>query len=149
MSAAIVAPLLSALLGLPDLPSVSVYVIPHAEQRYVGTDWQWQADGGLVIRVSDLGDSRFNLLIAAHELVESLLCRRDGVTEAAVDAWDLAHTDEDEPGEVEGCPYFSQHEEASWVERELADLMGVDWDEYSESFERFGEKDRAEPAGTG
>jgi len=129
--------LLSALMNLPALPSVTVHVVPHAEQRYDTTgDWQWK-DGGLVVTVSDLGNQRFNLLVAAHEITEALLCKRDGVTEASVDAWDLAYSDEDEPGEVEGCPYFSQHEEASWVERELADLMGVDWDEYSESFARL------------
>jgi len=130
-------PLLSALLSLPALPSVTVHVVPHAEQRYdTAGDWQWK-DGGLVVAVSDLGNSRFNLLVAAHEVTEALLCKRDGVTEAEVDAWDLAHLNEDEPGEVEGCPYFTQHAEASLVERELADLMRVDWKEYGRAFERL------------
>jgi hypothetical protein len=114
-----------------------VHVIPHEEQRYdtVG-DWQWQGDG-LVVTVSDLGDHRFNLLVAAHEATEALLSRRDGVTEQEVDAWDLAHPDAEEPGEVDGCPYFNQHAEASRVERVLADVMRVDWAEYEQAFERL------------
>jgi hypothetical protein len=93
-----------------------------------------------VVTVSDLGDHRFNLLVAAHEATEALLSRRDGVTGAEVDAWDLAHLDAEEPGELEGCPYFTQHAEASRVERWLADHLGVDWEAYSASFERLDEK---------
>ena len=60
--------LLVALLNLPSLPAVTVHVVPHAEQRYpTSGDWQWK-DGGLVVTVSDLGDHRFNLLVAAHEV---------------------------------------------------------------------------------
>jgi len=124
-------------LNLSALPSVTVHVVPHAEQRYDTTgDWQWK-DGGLVVTISDTGDPRFNLLVAAHEITEALLCTRDGVTEDQVDAWDLAHTDAEEPGEVEGAPYFTQHAEACLVERELADLMRVDWNEYGRAFERL------------
>ena len=132
--------LLAALLNLPALPSVTVHVVPHAEQRYpTSGDWQWK-DGGLVVTVSDLGDHRFNLLVAAHEVTEALLSKRDGVMEQEVDAWDLAHPDAEEPGEVEGCPYFIQHAEASRVERVLADLLSVSWDEYEASFDRLDEE---------
>ena len=60
--------------------------------------------------------------------------------EQEVDAWDLAHPDAEEPGEVEGCPYFIQHAEASRVERVLADLLSVSWDEYEASFDRLDEE---------
>src|SRR5258705_8885586 len=100
--------LLAALLNLPTLPSVTVHVVPHSEQRYeTSGDWVWK-DGGLVVTVSDLGDDRFNVLVAAHEVTEALLARRDGVTEQQVDTWDLSHPDAAEPGEVEGCPSFTQ-----------------------------------------
>jgi hypothetical protein len=129
--------LLAALLNLPSLPAVTVHVVPHEQQRYetVG-DWVWK-DDSLEVTISDLSDDRFNLLVAAHEVTEALLARRAGVTEQQVDEWDLAHLDADEPGEVEGCPYFTQHARASEVERLLAVLMGVDWEAYSSSFERL------------
>jgi hypothetical protein len=132
--------LLAALLNLPTLPSVTVRVVPYSEMRYATSgDWQVGHDGALVVTVADLGDERFNLLVAAHEVTEALLARRAGVTEQQVDEWDLAHLDAEEPGEMEGCPYFAQHAEASRVERWLADLLGVDWDTYSTSFECLDE----------
>ena len=132
--------LLAALLNLPTLPSVTVHVVPHEQQRYeTSGDWVWK-DGGLVVTVSDLGDHRFNLLLAAHELTEALLCRRDGVTEAEVDAWDLGHLESEEPGEEAGAPYFTQHAQACAVERWLAGMLGVKWDEYSQAFERLDDE---------
>jgi len=133
--------LIAAVLGISAAPSITVNVIPHGTGRYsTAGDWQWQADGGLVVTVSDLGDHRFNLLLAAHELTEALLCRRDGVTEAEVDAWDLAHLESEEPGEEAGAPYFTQHAEACAVERWLAGLMGVDWRSYNSAYERLEEQ---------
>jgi hypothetical protein len=130
--------LLAALLNMPAVPSVTVHAIPHSEQRYetVG-DWVWK-DGGLVVTVSDLGDSRFNLLIAAHEITEALLCQRDGVTVAQVDAFDIAY-EGDEPGDDPAAPYHHQHTEASRIERLLAEIMGVDWQEYEAAFEQLEE----------
>jgi hypothetical protein len=133
--------MLAALLNLPTMPSVTVRVVPYSEMRYATSgDWQVGHDGALVVTVADLGDERFNLLVAAHEVTEALLARRAGVTEQQVDEWDLAHLDAEEPGEVAGCPYFTQHARASEVERLLAELMGVDWDAYSASFESLGEE---------
>lgn len=130
--------LLAALLNLPALPAVTVHVIPHTDQRYATSgDWVWK-DDGLVVTVSDLGDHRFNVLVAAHEVTEALLCRRDGVTEAQVDAFDLAYKG-DEPGDDPSAPYHHQHTEASRIERLLADIMGVDWQEYEEAFEQLEE----------
>jgi hypothetical protein len=130
--------LLAALLNLPAVPSVTVNVVPHAEQRYdTAGDWRVEAGGGLVVTVSDLGDHRFNLILAGHELVEALLCQRDGISEQQVDEWDRNHVSADEPGEVEGCPYRTQHSVADQVERWLAYLMGVDWDAYSTSFDQL------------
>jgi len=130
--------LLAALLNLPTLPAVTVHVISHADQRYATSgDWVWK-DGGLVVTVSDLGDERFNALVAAHEVTEALLCHRDGVTEAQVDEWDLAY-EGDEPGDDPSAPYHRQHMEASRVERLLAELLGVDWQEYEESFGQLEE----------
>ena len=130
--------LIGAVLGISAVPSITVNVIPHGTGRYptVG-DWQWGKDDGLTVTVSDLGDHRFNLLVAAHELTEALLCRRDGVTEAEVDSWELAHLESEEPGEEAGAPYFTQHAEACAVERWLAWMMGVVWEEYEAAYERL------------
>lgn len=120
---------------------ITIETIPHAEQRYptVG-DWQWRGDD-LLIRVSEMGDWRYEAAVAVHELVEVLLCKRDGVTEAAVDAFDMAYEkarqpgDESEPGDDPACPYARQHCFATAVERMLAAALGMSWLEYERKVE--------------
>lgn len=120
---------------------ITIETIPHTEQRYptVG-DWQWQGDD-LLIRVSDLGNWRYNAAVAVHELVEVLLCKSDGVTQAEVDAFDEAFEaarpegDESEPGDAPACPYAQQHCFATAVERMLIAALGVSWDGYAGTVE--------------
>jgi hypothetical protein len=65
-----------------------------------------------------------------HELVEALLCRSMGVTAAQVDAFDMLHQRDGEPGEIPCAPYHRQHMAAQAAERALADHLGVDWENY-------------------
>ena len=119
-----------------------VETIPHEAQRYptVG-DWQWK-DGTLVIRVSELGDWRYNALVAVHELVEVLLCKHDGVTEESVDKFDIEYEKqrddkdvESEPGDDNNAPYRKQHCVATGIERILAAELGVAWNDYADKIE--------------
>lgn len=119
---------------------ITIETIPHAQQRYptVG-DWQWQSEDDLLVRVSEMGDWRYNAAVAVHELVEVLLCKQDGVTEAEVDAFDMAYEarrpegDESEPGDDPACPCAKQHCMATAVERMLVAALGVSWSEYDKA----------------
>jgi len=104
--------------------------IPHRDQRYdtIG-DW-WKSGAWLKVRVSSMGNPDYEYLVALHELHERQLCMKMGITEQMVDAWDLAHEDEDEPGELEGCPYREPHLRATAIERVAANDLGVDWEHY-------------------
>ena len=110
---------------------ITIQTIPHAQQRYptVG-DWIWVDDHNLQIRVSDMGDRRYEALVAAHELVEALLCREHGITTEMVDAFDKAFEGDGEPGAAPHCPYRLEHLRATAIEAKLADALGVDWYEY-------------------
>jgi hypothetical protein len=118
-------------------PSVTIRVIPHEHQRYstVG-DWRFTRNGDLLISVSRMSDPRYETLVAAHELVEAILCRQAGVDERAVDAFDKhyeAHRkagDVSEPGDQPAAPYHRQQVAATKIERELAALLGVPWAAY-------------------
>ncbi len=66
-------------------------------------------------------------------MIEKQLCRKMNITEQMVDAWDLAHEDEDEPGAMEGCPYREAHLIAEGIERAVAVKLGVDWDHYEKT----------------
>lgn len=70
------------------------------------------------------------MLIFVHELTEAILCRSDGVTAEQVDAFDMLHLGENEPGENPAAPYHRHHVAAGAAERALADQLGINWAEY-------------------
>lgn len=111
-----------------------IIVQPHGKMRY-DTAGDWTEIGpphpSLVVWVADTGSWRYNWLLALHECVEARLCRRHGITQAVVDAWDMGPgKDMDEPGANPLAPYHREHVWASRVERVAAVLLGVSWGRY-------------------
>lgn len=121
---------------------ITIETIPHEQQRYptVG-DWFFDENGDLHIKISALGDWREEALIACHELVEVLLCKHQGVSQQAVDDFDISYEKSraegslEEPGDDPGAPYRRQHCLATAVERLLAAELEVVWKEYEEKVE--------------
>ena len=115
---------------------ITIEVIPHRLQRYnTAGDWTIDVEGNIAIRVSDMGDWRYNAAVAVHELVEALLCRRAGVSQAEVDRFDDGFQGEGEPGDDHDAPYAQQHCFATAVERMLIAALEVPWDEYEKAVE--------------
>lgn len=124
---------------------INIQTIPHDDQRYETCgDWWYDDDDVLQIRVSDLGDWRYEALVAVHELVECVLCKHAGVKQEQVDEFDIQyelmrskgyHEPEDEPGDDPKAPYSYQHCVATGVERILATLLGVTWKVYESAIE--------------
>lgn len=133
---------------------ILIETIPHSEQRYptVG-DWQWKTVDqlGLVkpstidssepvlhIKVSQMSDWRYEVLVGLHEAIEAILCKQASVTEQEVDAFDfnfsLAHF-EGEPGDDQHAPYHTQHMDATMIETFVADKLHVDWAEYEKEID--------------
>src|SRR5712672_1211436 len=121
---------------------IIIETIPHNQHRYptVG-DWYYDAEGTLIIRVSKLSDWRREFLVALHEVVEAQLCLNDGVTQAAVDEFDMeyeknrASDDNSEPGMNPKAPYHRQHRIADVMERSFSIDLGVDWVDYEKELE--------------
>jgi len=137
---------------------ITIETIPHDKQRYptVG-DWfftkdverphetemgpgsLWIPTENLTIRVSDMGDWRYNALVGLHELVEVLKCKHDGVSQESVDQFDIefeknrAKGDDSEPGDSPDAPYKKQHCLATGIERIMAAELGVDWKAYDDA----------------
>jgi hypothetical protein len=115
---------------------IEIKTIPHNSQRYdtVG-DW-WTDEEGWHIRVSELGDWRYQFLVAFHEMLELAWCKRRGVKQADVDAFDMDYEknrkpgDFSEPGDDPKAPYREGHHLATLVERFAAMVLGVSWDAY-------------------
>jgi hypothetical protein len=93
----------------------------------------------LAITVSQLGDWRYNSLVAIHEILEALMCKQDGVAEEDVSAFDIEFEDKrlegnfDEPGMDVRAPYHVQHRIADAIERLLAVQLEVDWEVYDKA----------------
>jgi hypothetical protein len=86
------------------MPLACLYTVPPAQMRYVDVgDWHY-SHKGLEIRVPRGLSNDETLLVMVHELVESFMVRRDGVHEAAVNAFDQAHADADEAGALSAAP---------------------------------------------
>lgn len=112
------------------MTEIVIRVIEHDKQRYATIgDW-WFEDGSLQVRVSYMNNWRYESLVALHEVVEALLCKRAGVTTSDVDAFDMAHPELEDPGDDPRCPYRKQHLSATAFEQLMATLLDVDWQQY-------------------
>lgn len=116
---------------------IVIETIPHNQQRYetVG-DWDFDDEGNLRIRVSETGSLEYNQLIAIHEIVEAILCYKNGIPGFVLDDFDKDFiTTGDgfgtlEPGDSPSSPYRTEHCFASAVERLVCAAMGVSWQKY-------------------
>jgi hypothetical protein len=119
---------------------ISIETIPHDQQRYptVG-DWWFDADGTLKIKVSEMGNPDYEFLVGLHELVEVWLCKKRGITDEQVTAFDTQfekdreaglHGEDDEPGEDPAAPYKNEHLVAISVEAGVCAALGISWKEY-------------------
>ena len=92
------------------------------------------------IEILDMGSADHEFAVAVHELVESFLCRRRGVTYDQVDAFDFAYTGDGEPGDAPDCPYAKEHLFATKIEAMIVAELGLDWVEYLKFTDKQGER---------
>ena len=109
---------------------LQITTLPLQAMRYrtVG-DWLPEVCGVRQIFIAAMPDD-YALMVAFHEMMEAHLCQKHGVPAHLVDAWDLTHLDSDDPGALEGCPYFAEHHAATTVERSAARVLNVNWARY-------------------
>ena len=122
--------------------NLEIKTIPHDQHRYTTAGDYWDEGDKEVFRVSDMGDWRYEFLVAFHELIEKTLLRIKGVDLADVDAFDIqyeidhaGHDIDNEPGNDPQAPYYREHQCATGLERTMAALMGVDWQAYERALE--------------
>ena len=125
--------------------NIFIKTIPHKKQRYrTAGDWFFDKFGDLYIRVSFLGNWRYEFLVALHEMIEVAICKSEGISQREVDAFDIAfekerdknmHNDSDEPGDDPRSPYKDAHQFAGKIEKMTSNILGVVWDKYGDSVE--------------
>lgn len=124
------------------MQKIVIEVIPHQKQRLGQPgDWFFDHSGNLTVRVTDLGDWRYNFLLARHEMDEAILCKLAGISTEEVDSYDSRpESKSDDPDSFSGYPgasYQNQHNDALASEWQMSRLLGVDWQEYGKAFEPF------------
>lgn len=74
---------------------VLVTTVDHKNQRYPTTgDWHTEPEGdsvNLFVKVSKMGNWKYEFLVALHELIESAVCFDTSVSEDDVTAFDEAY----------------------------------------------------------
>jgi hypothetical protein len=120
---------------------ITLEVIPHSKQRLgVIGDWFFKGDD-LTVRVSDLGDWRYNFLVLRHEMDEAMLCKHNEITTEMVDEDQVKSDDTDDPDSFSGYPgarLQNQHNDALAAEWIMARLLDVRWTEYGNAAEKVG-----------
>ncbi len=118
---------------------VVIKTIPHKDHRYETVGDYWEDENGVLqIRVSEMKNEMFNGMVAVHELVEFLLCRKNGVSEEAITKFDIAFEKKrkkgnvDEPGFDNKSPYRKEHTAATAVEMIMCVASGVSWTNYDQ-----------------
>ena len=119
---------------------IVVQTVPLLEQRYSTLGDYWvDGDGTVQVRVTEMGDEYHEMLCAVHEVIEFFLCKRRGIPEPDIMAFDLAHPELPEPGEHPDAPYRKEHAFAEHIEYLIARQMNIPWDVYEAAAEKVFE----------
>jgi hypothetical protein len=115
--------------------------VPHSKQRYE-TVGDWIPGRPAEIRVSRMKDQRYVFLVALHEMIEYELCKKNGISDNEVVAFDVhfeaerrrnMHPVEAEPGNDPRAPYRDEHDFATMIEMMVAQKLGVKWSAYEKT----------------
>ena len=116
-------------------------IIDGVKYETVG-DWKFDEWNNLMVKVSELGDWRYNLLVGLHETIEAYLCKLRGIPEQSITEFDMVfelereaglHTETEECGDSPDAPYRTEHQFATKIEKMLADELGVNWSDYDKA----------------
>jgi hypothetical protein len=124
--------------------NIHVTIIANDQHRpgIGGADWQFDQNGDLNVRISQMIDPRYEVTLAIHEIVEAVLCAFHGITDKEVDAYDIPRDLADPAntcnrGDEVDCPYRAEHNAATACERVVAGELGVPWRDYDNELSRL------------
>ena len=106
-------------------------LIRTAKSMRYDTLGDWKREGAIdIIEVFDTTDDDYTMMIALHELIEWYFCKKHGVTQQQVDAFDFTWTGEGEPGDSPDAPYRRAHQIATGFEEKMCNRLHIDWKTY-------------------
>lgn len=117
-----------------EIYSVHKKLIRHDQ---VG-DW-WYDNNSIKVHVLQTLSPDSQFAVAIHELTEAWECRKHGITDDQVCAFDQQyeaerkegkHKEDDEPGDDPRSPYRKEHISATHVEYAACAAIGLNWKEH-------------------
>jgi hypothetical protein len=91
-----------------------IETIPHESQRYPTVGDYWLDESGVEqIRVSEMMDWRYEVLVAIHEIIEMALIRHRGIAEEGITEFDIRFEQNKDRGLVTGEPVWSKNSVAA------------------------------------
>ena len=127
--------------------NINVETVPHEHQRYPTVGDYWEEGGKVQVRVSEMRDWRYEILVAVHEIVEWALTKQRDISEHDITEFDIAFEKSreqrlviGEPGDHAQAPYRKEHFFATHLERSFAAELGVEWHEYDRYVDEMGIK---------
>lgn len=119
---------------------IHIKTIPHAKHRYNTIGDYWYDDEGILqIRVSDMGNEKYETAVALHELIEERLTKWRGLTEPQIMDFDKYYEmrreqglvpEDSEPGFDPNAPYLQEHTLATGFEMMFCAYAGIKWPDY-------------------
>lgn len=105
--------------------NIRIEFVPKITMRYDTLGDFWETDSEIVIQIASELPEIEQYLVALHELVELKLCAYRGISNKAIDAFDLAYQGEGEPGDDPEAPYRKEHRFAMLIEHLTAHELGL------------------------
>ncbi len=108
-----------------------IRTIPHKTQDYntPGDYWVDSQNHTKIVVSEELGDDSA-FLVALHEFVEDYLCKKRGIKNDDVVAFDKANINNYEPGMMPSAPYHKEHVFADLIERQVCRELGIEWTDH-------------------
>jgi hypothetical protein len=124
---------------------INIEVIAHKDQRCGMTgNWWTDEDGIIQMRISRMGDIRYEMMHVVHEVKELAVSITDPVAmdDKITDAYDDSFLEArakspdrpgyGEPGFGKGCPYGKGHHAGTADEMLLCAIYGINWNDYDQ-----------------
>jgi len=119
--------------------NTEIKTIPHSHHRYPTVGDYYYEDGITRIRVSDMKNEKYEFLVSIHEQIEEFLTRLRGIKEEDITNFDKKFEenrkpgDYSEPGDCKAAPYYNEHQIATFIEKQLAIELNINWRDYEEA----------------
>lgn len=108
------------------MQKIVIKTVPKSKVRNdsVG-DYKRGVDGSLIVLTAKQGNKDLEFLVALHELIESKLAEKRGITFTKIDSFDRKHLNSPEPGRMHSAPYHKEHMFAEKIEGLMAKELGL------------------------